>query len=214
MKAAIFDMDGTLLDSMWMWRNVLIDYLQHRGVENAIELNNAVFMMDFMEANEYVVAHTDLDMTAAEMFADMKRFILHLYETKVEIKPFVKEYLTRLKEDGVHLSLATLTDRDMVEAVLRKVEILDLFDYIVTVPEIGVGKGEPDIYEDCLAHAGCAKGDAVVFEDAPYCIETVHNAGFICYGVADPWQEMSVTFKNRCCDRFIESYAELLAEMG
>ncbi len=210
MKAAIFDMDGTLLDSMWMWRTVLVRYLEHLGVENAAELNEAVFMMDFMEAMEYVVAHTDVAMTAAEMFDDMKAYILRIYETQIELKPYVREYLTRLSEAGVHISLATLTDRNMVEAVLKKVGIWELFDYVVTVAEIGAMKSEPDIYEDCLAHAGCEKKDAVVFEDAAYCIETAHNAGFVCYAVEDPWQELSEDFKAKYCDRFITGFDQLL----
>ena len=212
MKAAIFDMDGTLLDSMWMWRTVLVRYLNHLNIENAEELEKGVTMMGFMEAMEYIVAHADVGMTAEELFADMKKYILHIYETQIELKPYVKEYLTRLSKAGVHLSIATLTDRFMVEAVLKKVGIWDLFDYVITVPEIGVMKNEPDIYEDCLAHAGCEKKDAVVFEDASYCLETAHNAGFICYGIADPWQEMTEAFKAKYCDRFLNDFGELLDE--
>ncbi|MGM9567547.1 MAG: HAD family hydrolase [Clostridia bacterium] len=212
MKAAIFDLDGTLLDSMWMWRTVLSRYLEKMDVPNHKELNEEVYKMSFADAIAYVTDRLDLGMTAGELTDSLEKYIFYLYQHEIEIKPYVREYLAFLHKEGVKICLATLTDRYMAEAVLERFDVLKYFDYIVTVPEVGATKDHPDIYEDCLKNTGVEKKDAVVFEDAPYCMKTAHDAGFVCYGIEDPWQNPSEEFIGKYCDRFIRSYKDLLNE--
>lgn len=210
MKIAIFDMDGTLLDSMWMWRTVLTRFLKKLDLPNYEEINKAASHMSFTEAMRYVTDNYDVGMSSEELYGALEKYILYLYENLIEIKPYVRKYLDQLSEDGVKICLATLTERHMVEVVLKRLDIYKYFDYIITVPEVGKSKEYPDIYEDCLVKMGMKKEDAVVFEDAAYCLKTAHNAGFVCYGIEDAWQEFPDGFINEYCDRFIRSYAELL----
>lgn len=203
-------MDGTLLDSMWMWRTVLTKFLKKLDIPNYDEINDDVSQMYFGEAMVYVTERFDIGMTADELYDALEKYILYLYENEIEIKPYVREYLAQLYNDGVKICLATLTDRYMVEAVLKRLDIFKYFDYIITVPEIGKSKEHPDIYEDCLLKTGMDKKDAVVFEDAAYCLKTAHDAGFTCYGIEDPWQEFPEGYLEKYCDRFIKSYKELL----
>lgn len=205
-------MDGTLLDSMWMWRTVLTKFLAQLNIPNYNEINEACCNMYFAEAMAYTVEHAELNMTADELYDELERYIFHLYKTEIQMKPFVKDYLEILHEKGVKICLATLTDRYMVEAVLTRLDLIRYFDYIVTVPEIGLSKEHPDIYENCLKNVGVKKEDAVVFEDAPYCLKTVHDAGFCCYAIEDPWQQFPEGFTEKYCDRFVRSYSELLDE--
>ncbi len=184
MKTAIFDMDGTLLDSMWIWRTVLTEFLE-KNIPDFDDINERVSMMTFTEALAYTAKNYDVGMTGSELKAQLEDYILEIYNTRVTLKPYVREYLEQLKEDGVTICLATLTDRPMVEAVLKRLDIRDYFDYIITVAEIGVTKEHPDIYEACLQFSGAEKSEAIVFEDAAYCLRTAHNAGFTCYGI-DP----------------------------
>lgn len=210
MKTAIFDMDGTLLDSMWMWRTVLGRFLKEKAVPGNAEIGNEIGHMTFTQAMEYVTANYDVGYTRDELMEQLDAYILNIYRSEVTLKPYVREYLTQLKEDGVHICLATLTGRHMVETALEHVGIREFFDFIITVEEIGKMKTEPDIYEACLEHFGTAKEDAVVFEDAAYCLVTAHNAGFVTYGIEDPWQDFPQGFEKEYCDRFITSYAQLL----
>ena len=203
-------MDGTLLDSMWMWRTVLTRFLEKLNIPNYKEINDKVSHMSFTNAMEYVTAHYDVGMTSDELYGALEKYIFSLYENEIELKPYVRKYLDQISNEGVKICLATLTDRYMAEVVLKRLDIFKYFDYIVTVKEIGKTKEHPDIYEDCLLKTGIAKEDAVVFEDAAYCLKTAKNAGFICYGIEDAWQEFPDGFINTYCDRFVRSYAELL----
>lgn len=185
-------------------------FLETLDIPNSKKINDEVARMSFTEAMRHVTAHYDVGMTAEALYEALEDYIFYLYENEIELKPYVRTYLEQLSARGVKICLATLTERYMAEAVLKRLDILKYFDFIVTVSEIGKTKEFPDIYEACLKKTGVEKKDAVVFEDAAYCLKTVHNAGFVCYGIADPWQEFPADFIDVYCDRFIRSYAELL----
>lgn len=203
-------MDGTLLDSMWMWRTVLTKYLKQLNVPNYEELNQITSTMFFSEATAYVASHTDLGKTGEELYRNLEAFIYHLYCTEITLKPHVKDFLAQLQGDGVTMCVATLTERYMVEAVLKRLRIFDYFDFIATVSEVGASKAEPLIYEHCLERMQVKKEETVVFEDAAYCLITAKNAGFTCYGIEDPWQDFPDGFTEKYCDRFIKNYRDLL----
>ena len=179
MKAAIFDMDGTIMDSMWMWDSDWPRLLQTKSYDDAME-----------DIHEIYKHHPD-----------------------IKPKPYAKEYLEKLKNQGVFLALATLTDRPLAESALKRFDLLKYFDFIKTVREAGFNKDNATLYEDCLAASGCFKYEAVVFEDVPYCLKSAHDAGFITCAVRDNNRKslaMDSEFIAEYCDMYIKSYKELL----
>lgn len=209
MKAAIFDMDGTLLDSMGMWRNVLPNYLKSLKLEYT-GINELVENMTFVEAAEYLSQKLELGKTSQEIYDEVQDSIAYEYDHNVELKPLVKEYLTHLQDEGIPAAVATLTDKHLAEKVLKRLDIYDLFQFILTVGEVGVGKENPKIYRECAKRLSLPEKECAVFEDAPYAIETAYNAGFISYGVFDPWQNYPPGFTDKYCHLFIQGYIELL----
>ena len=182
---AIFDMDGTLLNSMDYWALVANEYLESIGITPKEDTCRR-FLEDGMK-NWYEYCQEEYGLTAS--FDEAKRGIYALmnkkYETVVELKPGARKLLDSLYEKGVKMCLATATDRATVEKVLKKLDIEKYFLRIFTSAEVGVGKREPLIYEIALDFLGTDKSTTYIFEDAVYALNTAYSNGFRVVGVYD-----------------------------
>ena len=182
---AIFDMDGTLLNSMDYWALVADEYLQTVGISSG-EDTSRCFLENGMKAwHTYCVEK--LGLTAS--FDEAKRGIYDLmdekYDTVIDVKEGAREMLDALLAKGVKMCLATATDRASVEKILKRLGIEKYFSRIFTSGEVGAGKREPKIYQVALEYLGTDKETTYVFEDAIYAMRTAYGAGFCVVGVYD-----------------------------
>lgn len=182
---AIFDMDGTLLNSMDYWALVADEYLQTVGISSG-EDTSRFFLENGMKAwHTYCVEKFGLNAT----FDEAKRGIYDLmdekYDTVIDVKEGAREMLDALLAKGVKMCLATATDRASVEKILKRLGIEKYFSRIFTSGEVGVGKREPKIYQVALEYLGTDKETTYVFEDAIYAMRTAYGAGFRVVGVYD-----------------------------
>ena len=194
-RAAIFDLDGTLLDSNPYWDRAPEAYLAGVGVTAEPGIGKTIFAMTLPEAVEYLRRTYGLAQSGQEITdgvnARMKRFYLE----QVPVKPGVPALLDALKDRGMEMMVASVTDRALVEAVLRRHGLLDRFAGVITTEEAGAGKQEPDIYLQAAERLGCAPGEVLVFEDALHALRTAKGAGFPIVGVYDEasrevWEEI------------------------
>lgn len=208
MKYIIFDMDGTLIDSMWYWhesgRLAILDFLG----EDA----KALGMLEQMSAREIMIyitknmAKEDQKRLSDSWNGIMRKF----YREKVELKPYVKEALEHLKSEGVHMCVATATPKAMATEVLEKLGINNYFDFMVDEAEVGVGKTKPDIYLECARRWKAKPSECAVYEDNVRFAKVAKDAGFYCVGVYD---KMSDAYKDELAsftDKFLNSFKELL----
>lgn len=182
---AIFDMDGTLLNSMDYWALVADEYLQTVGISSG-EDTSRFFLENGMKAwHTYCVEKFGLNATFDEAKRRIYDFMDEKYDTVIDVKEGAREMLDTLLAKGVKMCLATATDRASVEKILKRLGIEKYFSRIFTSGEVGAGKREPKIYQVALEYLGTDKETTYVFEDAIYAMRTAYGAGFRVVGVYD-----------------------------
>lgn len=185
-KGAIFDLDGTILDSMWIWDSFGENYLRSLGKEQPKENLNKIFKTFTLEQSaQYYRKHYGVTLSVKENVTGVNAMVEEHYNSKVELKHGITDFLKNLYKKGVKMCVATVTDRYLVEATLKRLNIREYFSEIFTTTEVGYDKTTPHIYRTALAHLGTKKSETVVFEDAYHALLTAKNDGFIVAAVYD-----------------------------
>lgn len=210
-KGAIFDMDGTLLDSMPVWHRLTQNYLKQFNVHITDEDFAACEGFSQPEVADYFLArHPELPLTRETMLGGMDALITSRYESMAVPKDGVLDFLERMRRQGVKMAITTLTARRHAEKALLDRDMMQYFEFMLTIEDIGVSKREPDIYLAAAERLGLAPADCMVFEDAPYAGVTAHCAGFLLCGLAEPAYAAGEAELRSVSDVFIErSYSEL-----
>ena len=210
LQCAIFDMDGTLLDSMPIWHNLGAATLRAMGYEPEPDLNQYLKQVTVLEGARYCKEHYHMPQSAEEIAAVTEAQVEDFYFHRVQAKPGVLPFLSLLKMEGVEMYVATNTDRRLAEPALRHAGLDQFFRGILTCGEVGAGKGEsPAIYEKAMRRMGGDKHNTVVFEDALHAVETAKAAGFRVCAVYDLSADADQTEIRRLADYYIRSFEEL-----
>ncbi len=191
-KGAIFDLDGTLIDSMFIWDTIGEDYLKSFGIEPEENLAEVFKTFTLEQAAEYYRNYYDIKLSKAEIIEGINNMVSEIYKTQVVLKPGVSDFLKRLQSSGVKMCVATVTDRPIVEDVLKRLGVGEYFTQILTCAEIGCGKETPKIYRQALLSLGTEKEETVVFEDVIHAVKTAKKDGFkvaAVYDAHEPRQE-------------------------
>lgn len=189
-KGAIFDMDGTLLESMHIWETVGSDYLKNCSIEPEMNLRDQIKTMTLKQCAEYFQNRYRLNKTIEDIMAGVNGTIADFYAQEVRLKPGAMQLLQHLNQQGVPMCIATATDRLLVESALKTTNIQHFFTEILTCTEVGEGKESPVIFERALEVMGLDKSEVVLFEDALHAIQTAKNAGFTVVAVSDKSAEL------------------------
>lgn len=208
-KGAIFDLDGTILDSMFIWSEIGYKFLEMKNIQVPEGSDEQFTTMSLMEAAEFYIKHFDNTATIEGIVADINSLVEDFYFNKVLKKPDVEEFLEFLKSRGVKMCVATATDKYMVEKALERNGLLHYFSEIYTCNGVGAGKNTSVIYDIALEHLGTPKEDTFVFEDALYAIETANKAGYNLVGIKDVSEKADPETIKTFCNYFIENYKEI-----
>lgn len=184
-SGAIFDLDGTLLDSMAIWDTIGADYLRSIGYAPRENLNAVFQNMSLLQAARYYRTAYGVTLSIPQIMDGVNAMLTDFYSREAPLKPGAASLLTALRRQGVRLCVATATDRRLVEAALGRLGVLDCFDGIFTCTEVGRGKDEPAIFEAALARLGTPRRETWVFDDALYAVRTAKAAGFPVAAVRD-----------------------------
>ena len=176
-KAAIFDADGTLLDSMGQWNLVPYKYIKSLGIDADENIAEKLFTMTISEAAEYIIDEYDLTVTAEEAVEGMDAIIREFYQNEVELKEGARELLEYFKMRE--------TDRDCIEVGLERTGLSSYFDRIYTSTEVGKSKAEPDLFLQAMDFMASAPEETIVFEDGLYSLKTAAALGMKTVGIFD-----------------------------
>lgn len=209
-KAVIFDLDGTLVDSMGVWRRVDVEFLGRRGIPLPDDLPRELESMEFMEVARYFKGRFSLPDTPEEIAAEWTDMAMDQYLHKVPMKPGLKEFLDHLKENQIPAAIASSNHMDLVQAALKGHELEHYFSAVVTCGDVERAKPEPDVYLEAARRLDTAPGDCMVFEDIPVGIRAGKSAGMRTCAIRDDYSRCQDAEKRRLADYYIESYTQVL----
>lgn len=189
-KAAIFDLDGTLLDSMWVWRQIDADFLTAHGHQITPDYTDAIKCMGWEEGARYTIDRYGLSATPKQVIEEWFDMCADYYRTKITMKPFAREYLAFLHEHGAPMAIATsMEPQHNIDIILDKYELRPFFQNVTVSTEVTRGKGFPDIYLLAASRLGVEPSDCAVFEDILGAIRGAAKGGFQTVGIYDTVSE-------------------------
>ena len=184
-KAAIFDADGTLLDSMGQWNLVPYKYVKSLGVAADENIAEKLFTMTISEAAEVIIDEYKLSVTVEEAVEGMDAIIREFYKNDVKLKDGAGELLEFFKSRGIPMVIGTSTDRDCIEVGLERTGISAYFDRIYTSTEVGKSKEKPDLFIQAMEFMESSPDETIVFEDGLYSLRTAAALGMKTVGIFD-----------------------------
>lgn len=208
-KGAIFDLDGTLLDSMVFWDNLGENFLLGLGIEPSPDFREKYYVLSPLETSQMLIDEYGVPGTPEDIIDQMNSAAEVFYTNEVKTKNHVIELLENFKRAGVKMALATATDRHLVEIAVNRLDIKKYFEGIVTCGEVGESKTKPDVYLKALSYTGTEISETALFEDAVVAAHTAKNTGFYTVGIYDVTGAANEQEMRSFCDQYITDFTEL-----
>ena len=185
-RFAIFDMDGTLVDSMVYWKRLATEFLESKGVQHiAQDILERIKPMTMTESAALFIEEYGLSGTAESVAAEMNTMMDEHYRRDIPLKPGVQVYLDALHRRGVTMCVASATAEELMDACLTRLGVAQYFSFLLSCETVGAGKSRPDVYREAARQLGAQPKDIAVYEDALYAANTAKQAGFYVISVQD-----------------------------
>jgi HAD superfamily hydrolase (TIGR01509 family) len=209
-EAVIFDLDGTLIDSMWMWKQIDIEYLERFGLELPLDLQKMIEGMSFSETAIYFKERFKLEDSIDQIKSDWNKMAWDKYQNEVPLKDGVLEFLVYLKENNIPAGIATSNSRELVDLIINIHDLQGYFTSIRTSCEVAKGKPSPDIYLLVASDLGVEPEKCLVFEDVLQGVMAGKNANMKVCSVYDEASLTEQDSKRKLADYEIISMTEVL----
>lgn len=209
-EAVLFDLDGTLVESMSMWGDIDVEYLKRFRLPVPDGLQQAIEGLSMYQTAVYFKENFGIKHSLEEIMDDWNGMAYHKYTTEIPLKPGVRKILNYLKDRNIPCGIATSNSRVLTEAILRSHRIENFFPVMVTGDEIVNGKPDPEVYLEAARKLHVKPEKCLVFEDIPFGIMAGKNAGMTVCAVEDDYSMKDRDEKLRLADFYIKTYEELL----
>lgn len=208
----IFDMDGTLLDSLSVWVDSDREFITGLGFEYDSQCSIAMKKMHFDSACEYLVREYSLPFSAEETGRRILAIVEEHYINGVPLKNGAAEFLEYAKKHGVKMCVATSNKKSLAEAALAAKGMKKYFEFVLTSDEVGCGKESPEIFLKAAEMLGGKPNETAVFEDSIHAVMSAKAAGFKVVGVYDELCPEEFSEIEKYADMSVMSFTELLKE--
>ena len=184
-KGAIFDLDGTILDSMGIWNELAKRYLSSLGIKAEDNLADILFDLTIEEGCCYLREHYNLPFSNDEINNSLMEILADFYKNEVEPKPYVRELLDFLHEKNIPMAIASSSDKLLIKASLDRLDLSKYFSHILSCEELGVSKREPTIYNLSSKLLGSSPNETLVLEDTLFTVKTAKSSGYVVIAIRD-----------------------------
>ncbi len=212
-EAVLFDLDGSLVDSMWIWQEIDVEYLQKFGITLPENLQTEIEGMSFSETAVYFKEKFQIPDSLEKIKSDWNHMAWDKYSHQVPLKNGALEFITYCHENNIRLGIATSNSRELVENVIQVHGIRDYFDSIVTGCDVAKGKPSPDIYLETARRCHTAPDKCLVFEDIIPGILAGKAAGMKVCAVDDDYSSQQKEEKKKLSDFFIKDYFDIVSKL-
>lgn len=204
-SGAIFDIDGVLLDTLEIWKNIGSRYLTSIGISANGNIDEILFSMSMEEGAEYIKNTYALPICTDKILFDIKNMMRKFYETEAEEKFGAKKALAFLKKQGIPVAAATSGPIEYQKSALKRTCLDRYIQKIYTTSELGESKHTPLIYNTAAAYLNTPPHNTLVFEDSLYALKTAKSAGFVTVGIADKFGEPDQNGLQKTADVYLEN---------
>ena len=205
-QAVIFDLDGSLVDSMWIWRQIDIEYLGRYGLKLPEDLQSCIEGMSFKETAEYFKQRFAIPETILEMQATWNQMAWDKYAYEIPLKAGAAEFLKDCRDRGIKLGIASSNSRELINVCLKRNQVDDYFECIMCGTDGLPGKPAPDIYLAAAKKLGVSPAHCLVFEDIVPGILAGKNAGMRVCAVEDLYSMHQMDEKKMLADFYIKDF--------
>ena len=207
--AVIFDMDGTLLDSLPAWQHSASNFLRSQGIEPPAGIDDEMSKLSLLEGAQIIKERYGFEQSAEEILAATLAPIWEHYRVDIEAKPGALALLKSLHAQGIKISVATASHKELAREAFDRLGMSPYIDFIVTCDEVGLGKQSPAVYDAALHQMGTKKERTLVVEDALYALQTAKQAGYLTAGVEEPFHSLEHNYHvSLTGDYFIRSFLD------
>lgn len=209
-KTAIFDLDGTLVDSMPYWAQKMLNILEETHINYPKNIINIITPLGDIGTAYYFKDVLKVPLSVDEMLSKMDAYALPKYQNEIQLKAGVREYLLWLKEKQCSLNVLTASPHRMVDPCLKRNGVFDLFDNIFSCDDFGMTKSDPQIYIAAANRIGTELSDIVFFDDNLTAVKTAKQAGLFTVGVYDDFGKNDREQIEEAADLYVESLDMLI----